>query len=399
MQSAGLGYNGRETKIKGGEGSVQKWYHIFQRSTGLSPYIWVVFYILPFYFVFRSSTMYHALIGIFMIVAFFVCYLLSFSSKGWLVYFWTSVQILFSIAMTMMFGYVYFSIFSAFFIGNMQRRAGFITLYTIHLAVTLLAVYVGYMHANSVLIEQSPFVFVCLIAVTLLPVTTYNRNKSELLQGELKDANKRISELVKLEERQRIARDLHDTLGQKLALIGLKSDLVAKLIRKNPDRAEAEIDDVRHTARNVLKELRELVTQMRGTHVEDEIYRLRQILMAADIEFMLEGDPKLANTSLLNENVASMCLKEAVTNVVKHSGASACAIVIEQTPAELRISVRDNGVGLGGQTPFFRGNGLRGMKERLEFVNGSLEIASREGTEIVIKVPNNLIQAEEEAQP
>ncbi|MDI4643975.1 sensor histidine kinase [Cohnella hashimotonis] len=378
---------------------MQKWYHIFQRSTGLSPYIWVVFYILPFYFVFRSSTMYHALIGIFMIVAFFVCYLLSFSSKGWLVYFWTSVQILFSIAMTMMFGYVYFSIFTAFFIGNMQRKAGFITLYTVHLAMTLLSVYVGYMHANSVLIEQAPFVFVCLIAVTLLPVTTYNRNKSELLQGELNDANKRISELVKLEERQRIARDLHDTLGQKLALIGLKSDLVAKLIRKNPDRAEAEIDDVRHTARNVLKELRELVTQMRGTHVEDEIYRLRQILVAADIEFTLTGDPKLANTSLLNENVACMCLKEAVTNIVKHSGATACAIEIEQTAAELRIRVRDNGVGLGTGASFHRGNGLRGMKERLEFVNGSLEIASREGTEIVVKVPNILIQAKGEAQP
>ncbi|MEK0317038.1 sensor histidine kinase [Cohnella sp. 56] len=375
---------------------MQKWYHIFQRSTGLSPYIWVVFYILPFYFVFRSSTMYHALIGIFMIVAFFVCYLLSFKTKGWLMYFWTSVQIVFSIAMTLMFGYVYFSIFSAFFIGNIQRKAGFITLYTIHLALTLLSVYVGYMHASSVLIEQAPFVFVCLIAVTLLPVTTYNRNKSELLQGELDDANKRISELVKLEERQRIARDLHDTLGQKLALIGLKSDLVAKLIRKNPGRAEAEINDVQQTARNVLKELRELVTQMRGTHVEDEIYRLRQILMAADIEFTLEGDPKLANTSLLNENVASMCLKEAVTNVVKHSGATVCAIRIEQTPAELRIRVRDNGSGLGGHTSFYRGNGLRGMKERLEFVNGSLEIVSRAGTEIVIKVPNILIQSQEE---
>lgn len=377
---------------------MQKWYHIFQRSTGLSPYIWVVFYILPFYFVFRSSTVYHALIGIFMIVAFFVCYLLSFKTKGWLVYFWTSVQIAFSIAMTLMFGYVYFSLFSAFFIGNMQRRAGFITLYTINLATTLLAVYFGYLHANPVLIQQAPFVFVCLIAAILLPVTTYNRNKSELLQGELNDANKRISELVKLEERQRIARDLHDTLGQKLALIGLKSDLVAKLIRQNPGRAETEIDDVRQTARNVLKELRELVTQMRGTHVEDEIYRLRQILMAADIEFTLTGDPKLANTSLLNENVASMCLKEAVTNVVKHSGATACAIEIEQTAAELRIRVRDNGVGLGSGTSFYRGNGLRGMKERLEFVNGSLEIASREGTEIVIKVPNNLIQTEREAQ-
>ena len=75
-----------------------------------------------------------------------------------------------------------------------------------------------------------------MIGVILLPVTTYNRNKSDKLQGQLEDANKRISELVKLEERQRIARDLHDTLGQKLSLIGLKSDLAVKLIKQKSDQ-------------------------------------------------------------------------------------------------------------------------------------------------------------------
>ena len=84
-------------------------------------------------------------------------------------------------------------------------------------------------------ITQLPFVIINVIGVILLPFTTYNRNRSDKLQGQLEDANKRISELVKLEERQRIARDLHDTLGQKLSLIGLKSDLAGKLISKNPD--------------------------------------------------------------------------------------------------------------------------------------------------------------------
>jgi len=375
---------------------LQKWYQIFQRSTGLSPYVWVVFYILPFYFVFRSSTTYHTIIGIGMIVGFFVCYLMSFSSKGWLVYFWTSIQIVFSIAMTLMFGYVYFSLFLAFFIGNILIFSGFITLYSIHLSLTFVAVYIGYLHANPILITQAPFVFVCLIAVTLLPVTTYTRNKRDLLQGELNDANQRISELVKLEERQRIARDLHDTLGQKLSLIGLKSDLAGKLISRNPGQAESEIKDVRQTAQSALKELRKLVTEMRGTHVEDEIDRLRQVLQAANIAFTLKGEPRLANTSLLSENVVSMCLKEAVNNIVKHSAATECIIEIEQAPDELRIRVRDNGVGIPDTAP--RGNGLRGMKERLEFVNGSLDVLARDGTEIVMSVPNILIQSEREAK-
>ena len=116
--------------------------------------------------------------------------------------------------------------------------------------------------------------------------------KEDKLQGQLEDANKRISELVKLEERQRIARDLHDTLGQKLSLIGLKSDLAGKLISKNPTQAQAEINDVRQTARTALKEVRELVTQMRGTRLEDEMFRIKQILKAARNRFHLGRRPQ-----------------------------------------------------------------------------------------------------------
>ena len=69
----------------------------------------------------------------------------------------------------------------------------------------------------------------------MLPFNTYNRKKREQLEEQLEDANKKISELIKVEERQRIARDLHDTLGQKLSLIGLKSDLASKLVLINPE--------------------------------------------------------------------------------------------------------------------------------------------------------------------
>lgn len=376
---------------------MQKWYQIFQKNTGLSPYVWVVFYILPFYFIFRSSSTYEVVIGILMIIGFFICYVLSFVSRGWMVYFWTSVQILISITMTLLFGYVYFALFLAFFIGNIQNRIGFFTLYTIHLISTVVTINYGFVSQNPVFITQLPFVLVSLIAVILLPVTTYNRNRSDKLQGQLEHANKRISELVKLEERQRIARDLHDTLGQKLSLIGLKSDLAGKLIGTDPYRARAEIGDVSRTARTALKEVREMVTRMRGTSMEDEIYRIRQILNAAEIEFTLEGDPKLTDTSLLNENVVSMCLKEAVTNVVRHSSATACSISVEPSPTELVVRVKDNGIGIGGaETARFGGSGIRGMKERLEFVNGSLEIGSDGGTTVVIKVPNVVQQPEKE---
>lgn len=374
----------------GGAAALQKWYQIFHRSTGLSPYVWVIFYIFPFYFIFRSSSTVHVVFGTLMILAFFGCYVLSFVSKGWWLYFWTSIQILISLAMTLIFGYVYFALFVAFFIGNIHHRVGFVTLYTIHLVTTMVTVNYEYVTQDPVMITQIPFVLISLIAVILLPVTTYYRNKRGKLEVQLEDANKRISELVKLEERQRIARDLHDTLGQKLSLIGLKSDLAGRLISTDPAQAKSEINDVRQTARNALKEVRDMVTQMRGTRLEDEMFRIKQILKAAEIEFVMAGDPILSNTSLLVENVLSMCLKEAVTNVVKHSGATVCSIVIESSATELTMKIIDNGIGIQGDPVLVRGSGLRGMKERLEFVNGSMEIASGidPGTKVIIKVPN-----------
>jgi two-component system sensor histidine kinase DesK len=376
---------------------VQKWHSILQRNTGLSPYVWVVFYILPFYFILRSSSTYQIVIGIIMIIVFFICYVLSFVSRGWLVYFWTSLQILISITMTLLFGYVYFALFLAFFIGNLQNKISFFTFYTIHLLTTIAAINYEFVTKDSAFLAQLPFIVISVIGVILLPVTTFNRNRSDKLQGQLEDANKRISELVKLEERQRIARDLHDTIGQKLSLIGLKSDLAVKLLSKNPTQAQVEMNDVRQTARTALKEVRELVTEMRGTRLEDEMLRIKQILKAAQIEFVLEGDPKLTNTSLLIENVLSMCLKEAVTNIVKHSGTPTCTISIEPSRTDLVIKVKDEGIGIGTNSIYTKGNGLRGMRERLEFVNGSMEIVSNIGMTIIITVPNVFKHLEGEA--
>lgn len=368
--------------------NMQKWHHIFHKSTGLSPYVWVIFYILPFYSIFRSASPDRWVYGILMIIIFFACYVLSFKSKGWVVYFWTSVQMVVSITMTLLFGYMYFALFLAFFIGNIQKRAAFFTLYSIHMLTTIVAINYELITRDPVFLSQPLFVLVSIIAVVLLPATTYNRNNQDKLQGQLEDANKRISELVVMEERQRISRDLHDTLGQRLSLIGLKSDLAGKLITKNPAQAQIEINDVRMTARSALKEVREMITQMRGIRLEDELIRIRQLLQAAEIGYMLEGDPNLTNTSLITENVLSMCMKEAVNNVVKHSGASLCLIQIEPSRTDLVIRVKDNGAGIEGTNHYHKGHGLQGMKERLEFVNGSMDVVLDEGTTIVIKVPN-----------
>ena len=375
---------------------MKNWFHILPKSTGLSPYVWIIFCISPFYFIFKSSSKLEMMAGIAMILLFFVAYGLAFASKGWRLYFWTAIQILISIAMTNFYGYLYFSLFLAFFIGNIKNKAGFYTSYTILIVSTVLAVNLGFFFQYKILLSQIPFVLICIIGVILLPFNTYNRKKQERLEEQLEDANKKISELVKVEERQRIARDLHDTLGQKLSLIGLKSDLASKLVVINPESAQNEIKDIQQTARMALKEVRDMVSEMRGTKLEEEMIRIKQILKAAQIRFEFEGTAKLTNTPLLIENVLSMCLKEAVNNIVRHSQATSCKVTVQQLPTHWYIKIEDNGVGCQQKSGFVTGNGLQGMKERLEFVNGFLDIYPSNGTTLVIKIPNAIKQVERE---
>ncbi|MCR1834085.1 sensor histidine kinase [Oceanobacillus caeni] len=365
---------------------MQNWYHLFPKNTGLSLYAWIIFCVLPFYFIFRTFRWMEISIGLFMVVLFFATYRLAFIKKGWAVYVSVGVQMTISFVMTIYFGYVYFSLFLAFFIGNIQQRAGFITLYIVHVVTTLGAVILGFIVDSATYLTQLPFVIVSIIGVILLPFNMYNRNKREKLESDLQDANERISELLVAEERQRIARDLHDTLGQKLSLIGLKSDLAGKLIYRDPDKATNELNDIHQTARTALKEVRDIVSTMRAVKLEDEMVHIQQVLKAAQIDCIINGSTRLLDTPLLVENVLSMCLKEAVTNVVKHSKASVCKISILQSESEISITVWDNGIGITNPE-WSVGNGLRGMSERLEFVNGDLKAEAFEGTLITVQVP------------
>lgn len=375
-----------------------KRYLSFQKNSGISPYIWTILCILPFYFIFQTASPIKIIVGIILTVLFFIFYRIAFISKGWPVYLWTFILIGISITSTSLYSYVYFAFFLSYFIGNIKERITFLTLYFIHLISTSASINFSIVQQDEFFLKQLPFVIIIWISVILLPFSIHNRKEMGQLEEKLEDANKRISELVKLEERQRIARDLHDTLGQKLSLIGLKSDLARRLITKDPDQARNELKDVQQTARTALSEVRKMVSSMRGIRLKDEIVRVKQILKAAEIEFNGEQDFSIKNVSLLTENILSMCLKEAVNNVVKHSGASTCSVSVEQSWKEIVMRIYDDGVFKSGDNVESKGSGLLGMKERLEFINGSLELLTTKGTTLVIRVPNDVKPVDREGE-
>ncbi|WP_059103140.1 sensor histidine kinase [Shouchella shacheensis] len=362
----------------------------FQTYRGISPYIWAIFFILPFYFIFRSTSTAGTITGLILTILFFIFYRVAFAFRGWYVFPWAILLIGLSTTSITVFSYIYFAFFVAYFIGNIRNRVAFYILYFLQLVSTSVSINYGLIMQDEVLLTQFPFVIVTWISVILLPFSIFNKKEREHLEEKLEVANERISDLVKLEERQRIARDLHDTLGQKLSLIGLKSDLARKLIYKDPEQARVELKGVQQTARTSLNEVRKMVSSMRGTKLKDEVARVKQILEAAEIDFTYEQERPLSNVSLLTENILSMCLKEAVNNVVKHSGASACHLSIVQRLNEVVLTVRDDGIFKATNDDVTVGNGLPGMKERLDFINGNLSIDTTNGTSIRINVYNDL---------
>jgi two-component system sensor histidine kinase DesK len=232
-----------------------------------------------------------------------------------------------------------------------------------------------------------------LLIILFMPVGLRIGRRSKELREKLTLANDEIARLSKNEERQRISRDLHDTLGHTLSLITLKSELAEKLIPKQPMRAAQEIRDVQMTSRAALKQVRELISGMNAVTVRDEIAHAKQILAAAGMNLELEGEfgEDGPSPAPLVDNMLGMGLREAVTNVVKHSRARVCAIRWIETQDSYTLTVADDGIGtesnhMDGDTTK---NGIQGMRNRLKLVEGdvTLESAAGRGTRVSMTVP------------
>lgn len=200
-------------------------------------------------------------------------------------------------------------------------------------------------------------------------------------------AHEEIEQLAKVAERERIARDLHDVLGHTLSVIVLKSELAGRLIDANPERASAEMADVESIARKALSEVREAITGYRAEGLAAEIKRARGTLDTAGVTLVCEAQPPALNPS--EETVMSLAVREAVTNVVRHAQATQCVMRFVTREAHTVLVVEDNGRGGARED----GNGLRGMRERIEALGGRFAIDGSEGTRLTIELPLNQLPA------
>ncbi|MET7357129.1 histidine kinase [Streptomyces sp. NPDC005562] len=207
---------------------------------------------------------------------------------------------------------------------------------------------------------------------------------------QLRQARATVAQLAANEERLRLARDLHDLLGHSLSLITLKSELAGRMLPTDPDKAAQQVADIEQVSRQALVDVREAVSGYRRRTLAGELAGARTALTAAGIDPEVPLEPPADLPGEEAEAVLAWALREAVTNVVRHSGARRCTVqfTARQTLAGrlLELSVEDDGAGGAGA---LAGNGLTGLGERVEAVGGVLETgpAGRRGFRLAARVP------------
>ncbi|MBO0872288.1 MAG: sensor histidine kinase [Pseudonocardia sp.] len=211
------------------------------------------------------------------------------------------------------------------------------------------------------------------LVLALITVTTLSLSRLVRTVGKLRAARSEIRQLAVADERARLARDLHDVLGHSLTTITVKTSLSRRLLESDApaERVLAEIRDTEDLSRRALADIRATVSGERRMSLAAELVSARAALRAAGIEADL---PRAVDDvpRRLEETLAYV-LREGVTNVIRHSGASRCTVRL----AARWLEVSDDGP--GGQArsaeAAARGNGLAGLAERMAAVHGTLSAA------------------------
>ncbi|MFE4953704.1 sensor histidine kinase [Streptomyces sp. NPDC056653] len=189
---------------------------------------------------------------------------------------------------------------------------------------------------------------------------------------ELRATRQELARTAVEKERLRFSRDLHDLLGHTLSVIVVKSEAARRLAPRDMDAALLQVADIESVGRQALTEIREAVTGYREGSLATELDRARSALTAAGIAPVVRrSGPPLGPQA---EALLGWVVREAVTNVVRHSDATTCSFKVDGTAERVRLTITDDGRGQAAEPPApgIGGTGLKGLTERLAAAGGSL---------------------------
>lgn len=205
--------------------------------------------------------------------------------------------------------------------------------------------------------------------------------REAMMRRALATSQEEIRRLAEEAERERIARDLHDTVGHTLSLITLKSELAGRLVTRDADAATRELKEIESISREALAEIRETVQGYRKIDLAQEIDALEAALGTSGVR--LEREITAPPLDPRTETAVALVIREAVTNIIRHARASVCRIALRRDGDNVLLSVTDDGRGSDGEEGF----GVRGMRARISGLGGQLSTSDDGGTIVAARWP------------
>lgn len=213
---------------------------------------------------------------------------------------------------------------------------------------------------------------------------TCMQEANQMAEAEEKERARELEkQQASITERERIARDLHDLLGHTLTMVSLKSDLVLKLLDKDPEAARSEINDIRTSSREALSDIRAVLSGMNRTSFQSELSNAKLSLTSAKIALTIQGE--LLDLTPEQEQVAALAIRESITNIIRHSNATEVILSFSKDPQDNFIQIEDNGMG----STKAAGQGLKGLKARVAQIGGSTVIDLTQGARISVVLPQH----------
>ncbi len=285
---------------------------------------------------------------------------------------------------------------------GITRRGIAASLYYLALLVISLVQLDGWEFSGMLFLSIVPMAVFVIIYVTLYMRQTDAREEAEKLANELEAANRQLAEyaaqvedLSIANERQRMARELHDTLSQGLAGIILQLEATeAHLDGGRNEKAKTIVANAMIQARATLADARNAIDDLRQPSLDDLDATLRlEISRFTDatgipISYHAEQTPPLPDTA---KETVIRSVAEALTNVARHAQASEVAVKLSQAEKSLLVSIQDNGQGFDPQTIPTGHYGILGIRERVRLINGKVDIQSKsgQGTTIKVNIPHD----------
>lgn len=229
------------------------------------------------------------------------------------------------------------------------------------------------------------FVLIICLFIAIMTFSMVRNRMMEELKADHAKQNAQINLLLAENERHRIGRDLHDSLGHTFAMLSVKADLADQFLALGQvEKAQEQVQEIQAISQESMHQVREIVENLKQRTLARELETVQQMLEVAQVKVEIQNELDTASISPILESALAMVSLELATNMIKHAKATEAHLSYRSTETGVKMVAEDNGIGFAKVSD----KDLHSIRERLELLGGELVISHRKNpTRIELTIP------------